>query len=453
MLRRTILLAIVILAAFAAPCVFAGDEHVVDSVFQLSGFGKVPPCDANCVGCRDFLGRCRGGVKGRVGDSGGDGIIAGGDGMSGGPDVPAEPDMTDYGFLATNLGATPGGLSAAPGMIGDFFGTGYTMRFESAGQLPSRGGQTTPPPGSVVVDHGTTMAIAAGERRFKIADNTSPFPVDRYFFNYNHFNGALLTARGDPFNLDRAVFGLEKTFCDGLYSFECRLPFASGIDANQSVEPNSDNAATQFGNVSLAVKRLLYQGPTVSTSIGLGMVLPTAQDTSLRDPLGNMIVEVYNQAFYLQPFAGLLWTPNDCLFVQSFIQADFDTCGNQIDFLATRGIEGVIQDQALLYTDFSVGYWIYRDPCGTGCVTGVAPMMELHYTTTLEDTDRFDRSSNDSDVVTNFVNRQDVLNLTGGLRFEMWGSGYLTLAGVAPLRTGTDKIFDAEFSVQYVQLY
>ena len=145
--------------------------------------------------------------------------------------------------------------------------------------------------------------------------------MDRYFLNYHHFDGALLAADGVSHNLDRALFGLEKTFCDGLCSFEVRLPLSSGLSAGQSAYPNSDNTATEFGNLGFALKRLIYEGQCVKASVGLGMVLPTAQDTSLRDrALDQVVVEFDNQALYLQPFLGILYSPNERLFFQSFFQ-------------------------------------------------------------------------------------------------------------------------------------
>jgi hypothetical protein len=202
--------------------------------------------------------------------------------------------------------------------------------------------------------------------------------------------------------------------------------------------------------MGLAVKRLLYRGDNFATSVGLGMIFPTAQDTTLTALNNSNVLTIDNEAFYLQPFCGLLWTPNDRLFTQFFLQADFDTKGNRVGL---NGERFVLQDQALLFVDFSAGYWVYRNPC---CwFSGFAPMIELHHTTTLEDPDTTRRPSAPlgSDEITNFAKRQDFLNLTGGLRFEFSGRTYLTVAGVAPLSTGDNRVFDAEFNAQLIRLY
>jgi hypothetical protein len=46
--------------------------------------------------------------------------------------------------------------------------------------------------------------------------------------------------------------------------------------------------------------------------------------------------------------------------------------------------------------------------------------------------------------------RQDVLDLTLGVQFQLGSCSDLTIAGVAPLRTKFgDKLFDGEFLVQF----
>src|SRR5688572_18265144 len=45
-----------------------------------------------------------------------------------------------------------------------------------------------------------------------------------------------------------------------------------------------------------------------------------------------------------------------------------------------------IEEQTLLHVDLGVGYWLLRNP-EASWITGFAPTVELHYTTTLEDAD------------------------------------------------------------------
>lgn len=390
--------------------------------------------DADCPGCRAFLAgygsadsmhspscSCNAGM----GDGTGAGAGAGGAGAG------------DYQeLLASDFGAGLGYESAAPGMIGDFFGNTYQMNIVSAGQVP---GQFT------------TIPQAGGDRRFKIAENYSPFPVDRVFFNYNHFHNALITADGRDANLDRGTLGIERTFLDQLWSVEFRLPFSSGLNNDQFVIPNANNVANELGNIAFALKRLMFRTDTLATSIGMGMVLPTGPTARLYDFSGSLVTTLENEAFYLQPFVGAWWTPNDRFFAQFAAQLDFDTHGNTVDFVRVgSGPEGILQDQTLLFLDASFGYWLFHDPYSDGVVTGLAPMIELHHNTTLTDSDILVVGS---DTITNPNNRLDVMNLTGAIRLELAGTSYLTAFGVVPLRAGEEKLFDAEFGIQYTRFY
>ena len=150
--------------------------------------------------------------------------------------------------------------------------------------------------------------------------------------------------------------------------------------------------------------------------------------------------------------------PTTRLFSQFVAQANFDVSGSTVTYL---GQSERLHEQSLLFLDLSMGYWIYQTKRHDFCLTGIAPMIELHYNTTLEDADVVDAADADStgstargfDTVTNFRNRLDVLNLTGAVRLELAGTSYLTFFGVAPLRSGDDKLFDAEFGVQFSRFY
>lgn len=81
-------------------------------------------------------------------------------------------------------------------------------------------------------------------------------------------------------------------------------------------------------------------------------------------------------------------------------------------------------------------------------------MVELHYSTTVQKEDfvvgdmGFIGDPGDQFGGTRF-GRRDILNLTAGLHFQLGQCSTLTVAGVAPLRTDTDREFDAEFALQF----
>ena len=58
--------------------------------------------------------------------------------------------------------------------------------------------------------HGATIPIAGGDGYAKIADDTSPIPTDRVFFDYNYFNHAVGTANDATIGLNRFNFGRGK---------------------------------------------------------------------------------------------------------------------------------------------------------------------------------------------------------------------------------------------------
>lgn len=289
---------------------------------------------------------------------------------------------------------------------------------------------------------GQTVSLAGGDRRFKIAENVSPVPQDRFFFNYNHFENALRDVNDVNRSLDRFTFGFETTFWDGNASLEVRLPFASGLNSSQTFDV-ADTQSTELGNLALAFKTKLLSGCNWTLSGGTGLSIPTGDDFEVYTASALDLL-VKNDAVHLSPFIGYLKQLDRDSFFQSFIQADFDLSGNDV-YTGASGFEGIIQDQNLLFVDASLGHWIHRscNPCDR--LTGVAALAELHYTTTMNDTDTVS-------AISNPFNRMDILNATGALHFQLREAS-LRVAGAAPLRNDEERLFDAEIIVQLNRRY
>ncbi len=107
-----------------------------------------------------------------------------------------------------------------------------------------------------------------------------------------------------------------------------------------------------------------------------------------------------------------------------------------------------LTDQTLLYLDTSFGYWMFRGP-EAELLTGLASLLELHYTTAF----------NSADVVTDrnqFVTfgtnsgRLDAVNLTFALHTEIASSTIIRAGYVAPLRDGNHRFFDHEFTLAVI---
>jgi hypothetical protein len=366
------------------------------------------------------------------------------------PGAPGEPAVPPPSALAGNYGAASGPMSAAPNMIGDFCSSGGNVVLRTF-VIPPGGDSTILVP---VTQSSGNVAIAGGDRAFKIAENSNPIPTDRVFFNYNHYQNPVVDARGNVRNLDRYTFGVEKTFLNEQCSVEVRIPFAGGLNSTQSLEPDAALMGTEFGNIPLVFKGILRKWDNAVLAAAVVVSLPTARDARLFDQFGTEQISVRNDAIHVGPVVGLLWTPGDRWFVEGFAQADFDTRGNDV-FVNTGNAlaqAGTVQDQSLLYLDLAVGRWIYKNPCARW-ITGVVPTVELHYTTTMQDADVVNGPIQPRAGVSAFTvgcldNRRDVVDLTAGVHFMMGPCTTLTVAAVAPLRTGDDREFDAEVLAQ-----
>ena len=279
--------------------------------------------------------------------------------------------------------------------------------------------------------------------RMKIAENSSPIPRDRVFFNYSYFNGVPLSANGVDVN--RFTPGFEKTFFNGNASIEVRTPFASTLANNIVADGVTNSTSTQFGNLTMYFKQLLYRSETVAVSGGLGIALPTANDLHVVTSTGQQLVNIKNESVHLLPFLGSLYTPNDRLFMQQFLQFDFDTNGDPVDVAGTNGTmtsAGRANDVTFLYYSLSAGYWLYNNPDSDRLFNRIAPIAELHYNRSLQKTDVV---SANGYQIGNFSDSIELLNATVGMTALMGQNKTLTAGYVTPLGGGSDKQFNGEF--------
>ncbi|MEN1679695.1 MAG: hypothetical protein AAGJ46_08880 [Planctomycetota bacterium] len=369
----------------------------------------------------------------------------GGDGLDNAPSLSDEQLFPNAAPNApSTLPAGGGAIARAESpsvhMIGDFFNSGLFLGDDEIGFA------STP--------------IGGGDRRFKASDNLSPVPQDRFFFNYHHFENAVIDVTGASRSVDRFTFGLEKTLWDGLASVEVRLPFTSGLQAEQNIQ-ESDNLAAEFGNLAVTFKTRVCETAGWTLSSGLATVLPTAEDASVDTGLTFSTFE--NNAVHLQPYFGLTYgNPCSRAFSTAYLAFDVDLNGNRLSQEDTSGQLrdlGEFRDQTLLFADWQLGYWCYQDHCHHGYINGVAPVIELHYTRTLEGPDTL------PGTLENPFGNIDLLNLTAGIIIDVRRRSLVTIYGAAPLireeaelfsssRTTTvSPVFDAEFGVQWAMHY
>jgi len=318
-------------------------------------------------------------------------------------------------------------------MIGDFFGNQGSTYLFGAGSA-----QFGPDPGSAGGNVG----------RQKLSENTSPIPRDRVFLNYSLFTDTPLNANGALVN--RFTPGFEKTFNNGDMSFEMRLPFAATLDSGFDSNGASDTGELALGDLAIFFKTLLYNTDTVAYSAGLGFSFPTSDGFDVVDAgTGAAQISVNRNAIHALPFLGALWTPNDQLYIQSYLQFDIDLNGNEVAFAS--GETGRIQDATYMFYSVGAGYWIYKDPCSTGWIRGISPTAELHWNRNLSDTDFF-RPGGGANFIGTEEDTIDLIDLILGVNFLVGDSSILTVGYGTPIM-GADDQFEGEFRLSLNVLF
>ena len=290
-----------------------------------------------------------------------------------------------------------------------------------------------------IVDH--EFPAGGGASRSKIAENSSSLPRDRLIFNYNHFHNAIDDTQTNSTDVDRFTLGFEKTFHDQMMSIEVRMPFLADNDFEQG---GYNRNGSDVGNLSVTLKSVLTSNSDSLCAAGLTIDTPTSGDTILTGPLPQPLV-FSNDAVHLSPFLGFLCTPRGGNIHQGFLQIDVPTNANGLTSGATAA---ELLEQTLLYVDYSFGKQLYyagRSARGSCDIRRVLGLAELHYTTTLEDSDVVQFGL---DEVTSRGNRLDIVNLTLGLHTELANGTQIRFGTVAPITEGDDRFFDVEFQAQ-----
>ena len=343
-------------------------------------------------------------------------------------DVPTSPGSTfTYDANTAKVvytGANATATTAQPGvfMNGDLWYASYSFTETIVFEVPGSSG--------------------AAVRRIKVAENNSPIPRDRLYFDYKFFRDVI----GSFGDVNRYTFGFEKVFFDELMSVDVRLPFAATLD-NDQIANGAAVRDFEFGNLTVILKGLLWYNDVILYSGGLGIAVPTGDDTRLFRPEGTQILGMENEAVHLLPFFATLWTPNERFYLQSFLQLDIDANGNPVRGGLQGGVLpkiGVLQDSTLLFADVSAGYWFFRNPCQNRLVQRIASIFELHYSTTTQDADFVGIPGL---TISDSTSRLDVLNCTVGLHFDLRNDRTIMAAMSFPLRNGDDRQFDHEVAL------
>jgi hypothetical protein len=279
--------------------------------------------------------------------------------------------------------------------------------------------------------------------RSKIADNTSPMPRDRVFFDYSAFGDVPLTMNG--VNVNRFSPGFEKTFFDGSTSVEMRFPFAGTLNSTIIADGNTSTSSVLFGDMSITGKALLYTDDDLAVSAGLQIAVPTADTLDVRLSNGLELVRITNDTVYLMPFLGALYTPDDRFFTQGFLQFDAPANTNRVfvnNSLNNSPLSsaGTIRDVPFVYVDIGSGYWLYRNDEENG-VTGFSTTLELHYNSTLATTNTVNSGFY---RIGSAFHGVDMLNLVVGGHLYFNRNTSLTVGYAFPVGNSVDQMFTGE---------
>jgi len=279
--------------------------------------------------------------------------------------------------------------------------------------------------------------------RVKTSEDNSPLPRDRVFMTYDYFDN--VTALNT--DVRRYTPGFEKTFFDRNASIEFRFPFASTLNSTFDVDGATNASNTQFGNMDITLKGLLYGSDSLYVASGLSITVPTAEDVRVTIG-GTDLIRIKNQAVILTPYIAALAIPSDRVFAQTWLQVGFDTNGNDLsaNFLGT-GLQsaGRLNEQTLLQVDTQVGFWLYRSSDSSAWVRSIAPFVELHYNATL--------GSPDNMRVGGFFigdprGGYSELNLTSGFISRIRDNFTMSFGVVAPLRNSDNRSFDYQIGLR-----
>lgn len=322
---------------------------------------------------------------------------------------------------------------------------------------------------------GNTVFMVSSElptgKRIKATENNNPLPQDRIFCHYNHFHHAFqsdatLTVFDSPIfsqsfgydaSMENVTLGFEKTFSDGLWSIDVRMPLHSEV-AYTTFRAFQLRQTSNLEEVYVAPKILLHAWETGAVSAGLGMSIPTG--SGITGTVGTGRFEIRNESFHLAPFLGYIASPVERVYLMLWGQLDFDTTGSEYVTSLTEGVEitNVLHDTSAAYASASLA-WFLRENRSDRWLTDLAGIFELHYSATIGPQDfTVDSGGSISDSSILYLGSIDqyfeplgtasVLNMTAGFHYELAGGLNGRIAGVVPLTTGRDALFPFELVVQ-----
>jgi hypothetical protein len=292
----------------------------------------------------------------------------------------------------------------------------------------------------------TSPAAGGVVGQTKISDGNNPLPRDRIIFDYDYFNHTQLYPGG--VDVSRISAGFEKTFFDQRGSIEVRVPFASTLSSDITTNGYTDTSRIELGDVDVTLKALLYRSNVFNLAAGLGVALPTADDTQLRMANGTQLVHINNDEVTLTPFFAFLYTPNERLFFQNWYEFGIAANGNGVQ--ANPNLTGLqdigrLTDQSLLQIDAQLGYWLYRSQRESNTLRGLAPFVELHYNSTMGASNVVSAGAFQVGLANSHY---DELNISTGVTAQLRDNAFITFGAAFPLKGNSDRSFDYQLGIR-----
>ena len=277
----------------------------------------------------------------------------------------------------------------------------------------------------------------------KICENNSVIPRDRIGF---HFDALQTVPTGtinpgpDPNrrnfrNLQEYRFWGEKTFFNENISLDLIVPLYYSTDPNIDTPQEFQNPtplAGQFGDLAFGLKALVWEDADKAYSAGVRIEAPTGPDFFIDSSVIADAPGLDMDAWYFTPWIGGQWTPGTNWFASGFLSYRLNS-GPITDRRSASNTLNVRQP-TYLFADLAIGRWIVQRE-GQGGLTSLAPVVELHYTTTptsgtVLDTTNYSYSSG------RLLGKTDYLNITGGLNGTINDDWQFGIGAALPLRTG-----------------
>ncbi len=232
--------------------------------------------------------------------------------------------------------------------------------------------------------------IVTGSRIFyfqnhisKVSQNNSAMPQDRIGLNFSSLQNVPIGRRFESGpvidDLQEYRFFAEKTFLDGAASIDLIAPIyktSESVIGNVSEFLVGPQAHGEFGDLAFGIKGLLHRSERLALSLGLRVEAPTSREPYVA--LFNARID--DEVWHFTPYLAAQWTPSERVFVNSFLSYRL----NSTSMVNTSDAgTALVREATYLMADGSIGYWMIRRPRCRG-LTGLASVLELHYTTTPE---------------------------------------------------------------------